>query len=133
MASSYPTEEINITIRVYKLLALRNACNSDFRCTLATVKTENPRRIKLLPTANRHPQAMRVTSRKTRGCALHTSDKLVAKSLDAALECSIVLRVPLRAVLTRHGVLAREGNVQDIILIVARIAVNRSPVASRRK
>ena len=79
------------------------------------------------------PQAVRATGRQIRGGDLHPSNKLVAESLDAALERSIVLRVPLRAILTRHDILAREGNVQDIVLIVTGIAVDRSSVASRRK
>jgi len=50
---------------------------------------------------------------------LHPSDKLVAQSLDAALECSIVLRVPLRTVLPGHSVSARERDVQHVVLIMA--------------
>lgn len=63
MAGLYRIKEVDIRIRVCKLLALRNASNSVLRCTLATVETDNPSIIKLLPTANRHPQAMRVTLR----------------------------------------------------------------------
>jgi hypothetical protein len=61
------------------------------------------------------------------------SDQLAAQSLDATLECSVALRIPLRTILARNSVSARERNVQHIVLVMARVAVDRCAVAGCRK
>ena len=53
--------------------------------------------------------------------------------MDAALERSVVLRIPLRAVLAGNSVGARESNVQHVVLVMPGVAVDRSAVAGRRE
>jgi hypothetical protein len=69
----------------------------------------------------------------SQSCHSQPGNKFVAQSLEAALERRVVLHIPLRAILARHSVSARERNVQYVVLVMTGVAVDRSTVACRRK
>lgn len=60
-------------------------------------------------------------------------NELVTQSLDAALKRSIVLRIPFRTIFTRHSASTGEGNVEDVVLIVSRVAIDRRTIAGGRE
>ena len=62
--------------------------------------------------------------------SLQLRNELVAQSLNAAFESSVVLRIPLGAGLAGYSVCARERNVEHVVLIMARISIDGSTVAS---
>lgn len=58
-------------------------------------------------------------------------DELVAERGDAGLELVVALSIPLCAVGAGDSIGAGEGNVHDVVLIVARVAVDALAVAGR--
>ncbi|KAI9172525.1 Mannosylglucosyl-3-phosphoglycerate phosphatase [Paramyrothecium foliicola] len=68
---------------------------------------------------------------RSRASAADALDQLVAEGRDAVLEVVVVLGVPLGALGTGHGVGAREGDVHDVVLAVAKVAVHALAVARR--
>lgn len=65
--------------------------------------------------------------------AADSLNQLIPQAGDAVLKLVVVLGIPLGALGPGDGVLAREGNVQDVVVVVARVAVDAAAKARRGK
>lgn len=73
--------------------------------------------------------AGRRCSRRRRGRTANTLDEAVANSSNAVLKLVEVLRVPLGTAGSGNSVLAGERNIEDVVLVVAVVAVHAGAVA----